>query len=190
MYNYLKPERMKKENEKWMKGWSMMTVVLSLSVTSMMLTSCDGLVKTLEQLDEMERANKEQPKEQEPKSSLPPIGSRIVEGAVQHYEDQEADEARTYDVEPFFSREYVSEDGAVWTFYVVDEDEDVLMASYKDPEKEGKVQEYDMVKYAKSAYEICPKGRDIAVCIIRVQEDGMSVEEARGVNRKIFELLE
>jgi hypothetical protein len=47
-----------------------------------------------------------------------------------------------------------------------------------------------MVKYAKSAYETCPKGRDIAVCIIRVQEDGMSVEEARGVNRKIFELLE
>jgi len=178
------------DNGKWMKGWSMMAVVLSLLVTSMMLTSCDGLIKTLEQLDEMERLEKEQPKEQESKSDLPPIGSRIAQGVVQDALDREADESRTYDTEPFFSREYVSEDGAVWTFYVSDEDEDMFVANYEDPKKDGKVQEYEMVKYANSAYEIRPKGRYVSVCTIRVQEDGLSVEEARGVNRKVFTLLE
>lgn len=175
------------ENGFWKKGWSMMAVMLSLLVTSMSLTSCDELIKTLEQLDE---ASKEQPQKQESKSDLPPIGSRIAQGVVQDALDRDADESRTYDTEPFFSREYVSEDGAVWTFYVSDEDEDMFVANYEDPKKEGKVQEYEMVKYANSAYEIRPKGRYVSVCTIRVQEDGLSVEEARGVNRKVFTLLE
>jgi len=183
-------KRMMKENGFWKKGWSMMAVVLSLLAASMMLTSCDRLIRTLEQLDELDRQEKEQVQKQESESDLPPIGSTIARGVVQDAMDREADEARTYDTEPFFSREYVSEDGAVWTFFVSDEDENAFLASYQDPKKDGKVQEYEMVKYANSAYEIRPKGRYVSVCTIRVQEDGLSVEEARGVNRKVFTLLE
>ena len=179
---------MMKKHEFWKKNWSRMAVVLSLLATSMMLTSCDGLIRTLELLDELDKPEKEQ--KQESKSDLPPIGSTIARGVVQDALDREADEARTYDTEPFFSREYVGEDGAVWTFYVSDEDENAFVASYQDPKKDGKVQEYEMVKYANSAYEIRPKGRYVSVCTIRVQENGQSVEESRGVNKKIFTLLE
>lgn len=163
------------------------TFILGLFATPLLLTSCDDLEKALAQLDEL---GKEDEPKKESKSDLPPIGSRIAQGVIQDVMDREEDEARTEDFQPRMDTPYTYENGAVWTFQPSEEGDGVYEASYLDPEKKGKIQTYEMVKYANSAYEVHPKGRYIAVCIIRIKDDGLAIEEARGVNKKLFTIAE
>ncbi|MBO4674029.1 MAG: hypothetical protein J5616_06745 [Bacteroidaceae bacterium] len=174
---------MKKTNE-FIQRLTSVVFVLALLTTSVSLTSCDELIKTLEQLDEQDKQDNS---ERQSKSDLPPIGSVIVKNVMQ--EDEEEVEAAE-DILPQFNQSYVNEDGGAWVFSPSDE-EGVLDATYADPTKKRPSHCY-LQKRANSAYDIYPKNGDIPVSIgvIRIKENGKAIEEARGSKKSIFVISE
>lgn len=173
-----------KKTKEFIQKLATVFFVLALFTTSVSLTSCDGLIKALEQLDEMDK--QDEPK-QESESDLPPIGSVIINNVMQ---GEEEEEEAAEDILPQFNQSYVNEDGEVWMFTPSDID-GVLDATFADPTKKGLSHCY-LQKRANSAYDIYPKNGDIPVSIgvIRIKEDGMAIEESRGSKKSIFVISE
>lgn len=174
---------MKKTNE-FIQRLATLFFVLALFTTSVSLTSCDELVKALEQLDEIDKQDKP---ERQSNSDLPPIGSVIINNVMQ---GEEEEEEAVEDILPQFNQSYVNEDGEAWVFSPSDID-GVLDATFADPTKKGLSHCY-LQKRANSAYDVYPKNGDIPVSIgvIRIKEDGMAIEEARGSKKSIFVISE